>query len=641
MRTVLRCLALCLSITLPAYGASATTPEDEPPSAATTAVPEPQTVLNSIDARIAALEASEPLAARKQWLQEIRSYYAQASDTLWVSETGFRPAARAVMDEIRKADDWGLDAKAFKLPADANPTAGMDALADAEIALTLAAVEYASQARGGRINPQELSLWLDQQPRALDVGEFLRAMASGNDRAAVLRQQHPQNPQFEALRQAFLALREKVENPEKPDPKLILQPGPKIKPGEWHPDVMIVRKRLNVPVEGDYQSLFDDKLASAVTKYLRNEGVKLKKKQVAAIDDKLRALLNRPPPAPSRADLDRIVANMERWRWMPASLGSEYVWNNLPEYTTRLIRNGKVVHEERIIIGQPDSQTPVFSETMKFIVFHPTWGVPASIKVRDLLPKILAGDYDVLRRRGMYVEGNSGEPVDPDRINWRKRDIRTVGIVQYPGRSNPLGQLKLMFPNGHDVYMHDTPQRHLFKSAARAFSHGCIRVRNPKRLVELILAGDKGWSAEDVAQRLEDDTPNDRVDLDRPIPVHNVYFTEVVDKRGQLHTFKDVYGHDRRVTDALKGKSIAAITARDPARKQKREVAEMSSQARARAVRVANDERYRDDYYDDDEDEDRGYRSSYTYREWRQPRSNFWEDDAPRYRRGNRRSWRY
>src|SRR5690606_39679791 len=109
------------------------------------AVPEPQTVLNSIDARIAALEASEPLAARKQWLQEIRSYYAQASDTLWVSETGFRPAARAVMDEIRKADDWGLDAKAFKLPADANSTSGIVVLSYVEIKISLASAEYVSQ----------------------------------------------------------------------------------------------------------------------------------------------------------------------------------------------------------------------------------------------------------------------------------------------------------------------------------------------------------------------------------------------------------------------------------------------------------------------------------------------------------------
>lgn len=623
MRNVLRCFALGLFCIAPAAGALAATPFD---SGANTAVtPEPRTILSVLDARIAAFEADASSATHKQWLADIRRYYVQdANATIWVSDTGFRSGARAVMEEIRKAADWGLNPEDFTLPADANPTAGLEALADAEISLSLAAVAYASEAHGSRIDPLELSLWLDQKPPALDVADFLRTMAASQDQAAVLRKQHPQNPQFEALRQAYLALREKIDNPPKLDPRLVLKPGPRIKKGEWHPDVMIVRERLGVPVKGDYQSRFDDKLADAVVKYLRKEGVK---KRRAEIDDRLRTLLNRPPPPPSRADLDMVVANMERWRWMPEALGDKYVWNNLPEYTTRLVKNGKVVHEERIIIGQKDSQTPVFSETMKFIVFHPTWGVPASIKVRDLLPKILAGDYDVLRRRDMYVEGNSGEPVDPDRINWRKRDIRTVGIVQNSGSSNPLGQLKMMFPNSHDVYMHDTPQRHLFKSSARAFSHGCIRVRNPRKLVELILADDKGWTADDVTKMLKKrHASNERVDLDHPVPVHNVYFTAVVDKQGKLQTFKDVYGHDKRVTQALKGQSIASITANDPARKQKREVAAMSTSARARAVRVANEQRR--GYYDDDDDE-REYR--YYYRQRREPR-NFWETDEPRRR---------
>lgn len=621
MRDVLRWFVLGLFCIVPA-GAYATSPPE--PQAAAIAAEAPRSLLSVVDQRLAALEAEEPSAARKAWLEEIRRYYAQdTTKTIWVSDTGLRPAARAVMDEIRKAADWGLDPDDFALPTDPDPTRGMDALAEAEASLSLAAAQYAAQARGARIDPLELSLWLDQKPRALDVGAFLHAIAASTDQAAVLRHQHPQNPQFEALRQAYLALKARIDNPETLDPRLVLKPGPSIKPGEWHPDVMIVRERLGVPVKGDYQSLFDDKLATAVSKYFRKSGAKGRK----VIDDRLRKLLNRPPPPPDRAELDRLVANMERWRWMPDSLGDKYIWNNLPEFMTRLVKDGRVVHEERIIIGTASSQTPVFSETMKFVVFHPTWGVPASIKVRDLLPKILAGDYSVLRRRDMYVEGNNGEPVDPGRINWRKRDIRTVGIVQNSGRGNPLGQLKMMFPNSHDVYMHDTPQKHLFKSSSRAYSHGCIRVRNPRKLVELILADDKGWNVDDVTAMLKDrGSSNERIDLDHPVPVHNVYFTTVVDEQGKLHTFKDIYGHDKRVTDALKGKSIASITARDPARKQKREVAAMSSSARARAMQVANEERYYgyDDFYEDDYRPRRRSRAS--RREWRDPMIPFWEN---------------
>ncbi len=149
-------------------------------------------------------------------------------------------------------------------------------------------------------------------------------------------------------------------------------------------------------------------------------------------------------------------------------------------------------------------------------------------------------------------------------MKWSNVDIRNVPIIQGPGPGNPLGRLKFMFPNHHDVYMHDTPDKHLFESSERIFSHGCIRVRNPERLAEVLLGETKGWSAADVGRQLNVKTTA-RFDLEQPIPVHNTYFTIWVDPDGTVAQFADVYGHDKRYSEALAGKSIEMIAARDPA----------------------------------------------------------------------------
>jgi hypothetical protein len=149
-----------------------------------------------------------------------------------------------------------------------------------------------------------------------------------------------------------------------------------------------------------------------------------------------------------------------------------------------------------------------------------------------------------------------------------------VAIVQEAGESNPLGLVKFMFPNKHDVYMHDTPTKNLFNSSVRTFSHGCIRVRNPRELAEHIFAADRGWTADKVADVLDSAGDNTRIDLSQPIPVHNTYFTVWVGADGAVRSFDDIYGHDKRIDLALSGTPASVIAQSDPARKLKQEVAE-------------------------------------------------------------------
>jgi murein L,D-transpeptidase YcbB/YkuD len=200
---------------------------------------------------------------------------------------------------------------------------------------------------------------------------------------------------------------------------------------------------------------------------------------------------------------------------------------------------------------------------MNHIIFQPEWGVPESIKLRQILPHMRGGDYGVLARRGMQIRDGK-RVINPARIKWATVDIRNVPIIQGPGPGNPLGRLKFMFPNHHDVYMHDTNDKYLFNDTERTFSHGCIRVRDPERFAEVILGEVEGWSADDVARQLKVKSTA-RIELKTHLPVYNTYLTSWVNSDGSVVQFKDIYGHDKRYSDALAGKSIKLIASRDPA----------------------------------------------------------------------------
>ena len=263
---------------------------------------------------------------------------------------------------------------------------------------------------------------------------------------------------------------------------------------------------------------------------------------------------------------------------------------------TRVVKDGATIHEERIIIGQPDTQTPVFSASMQQVVFQPEWGVPPSIKINDLLPKLQDRDFEVLNRRDMRIIGTKGQELDPERFNWDKVDIRDVGIYQRAGDANPLGLVKFLFPNKHHVYMHDTNNRALFKHNERTFSHGCIRVRDPQKFAELILGEDQGWDKKKVAKNLLDwDKPSNKIDLIRPIPVYNVYFTLMPGENGKLKKLDDIYGHDKRISQALSGVPAQRISAKDPARNQQRELDEAAPPLVKKHLRAAGQKKTNDD----------------------------------------------
>lgn len=499
-------------------------------------------------------------------------YAARSEGPLWVkSGGGFTAAAEAAIGEIRKADDWGLETAAFVLPpapADATPAA----LAEAEATLTLAVLQYAREARGGRLTPLSISPAMDMTPTLKDPKLVLDEVIKAPSADAYLRDLHPKHEQFVRLRDALIKLREPAAPAEPVDEALAVKipPGKVIKPGAQHADVSLLRRRLKVTAEAGNETIYDEPLQEAVMAFQRANGVKAN----GFIGKSTRQALNgdeaSSKPDPGR-DIQRIVNNMERWRWLPTDMGKFYVWNNVPEFKTRAIKDGKQVYEERIVVGLPQWTTPVFSAQMRTIVFHPEWGVPDGIKQKELAPQLRrssgggmgifedlfgggggSSSSAVLRRHDLKVSHN-GRPVNPDSVDWNNVDIRRFQFTQPSGPKNVLGIVKFLFPNKHDVYMHDTTAKHLFKQNMRAYSHGCIRVNDPVRFAELLLAEDKNWSADEVDGRFRMGGLNE-VKIDKPFWVHNTYFTAVVDDSGKLNTFADVYGYEPRIAAALSGK---------------------------------------------------------------------------------------
>lgn len=489
------------------------------------------------------------------WQALIAFYEGRADEPFFVGRSGYTAKADALKAEFANAGDYGLnpgDFDVIDLGADASdrPALTHSQRVESEARFALTVLKYARYARGGRITEpaKQLSSYLDRQPQYADPKKLLDDLVTASDAAEVLRGVHPKHTQFEKLRQKYLELKRSADAAE----AVVRLPskGAKLIPGQKHADVALLRKRLNVPVAAGKdgaspdETLYDDDLAAAVAKFQEEKG----QKADGIVGAKTRAALN---------DIDvpnpeRLLANMEMWRWMPDQLGDLHVWVNIPEFMVRVVKKGEIIHEERIITGEISKQTPVFSDEMETIYFNPRWNVPQSIKVLELYPSLARGGGS-FQRQGLVMMRN-GRKISPSSVDWSRADIRNFDVYQPSGPSNALGIVKFTFPNKHAVYLHDTPAKGLFEEASRPFSHGCMRVRNPMRLAEVILAEDKGWSPVQVHEIQKSDADELPVGLDTKIPVHVTYLTELVGEDGSSRSFKDVYGHEQRVKLALAGK---------------------------------------------------------------------------------------
>ena len=252
----------------------------------------------------------------------------------------------------------------------------------------------------------------------------------------------------------------------------------------------------------------------------------------------LQAALIREAQTPSgRADV--IKMNMERWRWAPRDPGDRYILINVPAYTMQVIEKDAPVLAMRVIVGEPDNQTPLFSDEMTYVVFSPFWNIPPGILRDETLPR-LAEDPDFLRRNNIEVVGTSGEgEFDPDGIDWSDPEAtRGLRFRQRPGADNALGLVKFIFPNHFNVYLHDTPGDKLFFRDKRALSHGCIRVEDPIALARYVLRDQPAWTESRIRGAM-DARSEQTVKLKETLPVHIGYWTAWVEADGKTVTYTD------------------------------------------------------------------------------------------------------
>jgi L,D-transpeptidase YcbB len=527
-----------------------------PESAATETAKAAPAADNEMSALISAVRlklADAASNANKDDVAAATEFYSSSSAApLWVSKDGLTAKATAVIKEFESAADWGLEDNAFDKPRMASG-ASPDALAAAEVTLSLSALKYARFARGGRLNPPSLSRILDMRPPVKDPKTVIADLAASDRPAKYLLDQHPRHEQFQRLRQALLKSRGPAEPEQAVDEamKIKLPKGKTIKKGAESDDIALLRKRAK-------DTVFDAPLSEAVTAFQVSKGLT----PTGTLTNATRTALNaegEPKKSNPKQNEQRLIVNMEKWRWMPDNLGNPYVWNNIPEFQTRTVKDGKEVFKEKIIVGMPEWATPVFAADMEFVIFYPSWGVPDGIKTRELLPRLQkaggggffdqlfgggGGSAGVMKAYGLTAYRN-GKVVDPNSIN--PAEIRSYSFVQPSGGANPLGIVKFRFPNPHDVYMHDTTQRNLFGQSYRAMSHGCIRVQNPIRFAEVLLGEDRGWSPERVKQSMGQGD----ITLEKKIPVYMTYFTAMVDDAGRVSTYGDLYGHDGKISRAL------------------------------------------------------------------------------------------
>ncbi|MCB5177269.1 L,D-transpeptidase family protein [Microvirga lenta] len=477
----------------------------------------------AMESRLADEAALRELRLSRSERDSLSAFYAQAERPLaWARDGAWTPAAHAVIGQIRAADEDGLDPADYPLP---DPGLRRDAApaqwAEADLKLSAAVIRYARDARGGRIDLARLSPLITPKLELPEAGEVLARVSAAKDAGAALAAYNPQHPGYQALKARLARLRENHPS----QPSVRVPKGRTLRVGMQDPRVPLIRARFNLGENKDRRNVYDERVASAVAAFQKEKGLPTN----GALTPQTVAALSGPPVARMQAEL---IANMERWRWLPSDLGSRHIMVNVPEYRLRFFEDGDVIHQTRVIVGKEKSQTPIFSDEMKYLVVNPSWTIPPSIMKKEILPAMAADPY-YAERKGYKVirRGNS------------------ITVRQPPGERNALGYVKFMFPNQHAVYLHDTPNRKLFSAAKRAFSHGCVRVDQPFELAEQIFGKDGKWTEKRLRGLIG---KGERyVHLNTPLPVHLTYFTVAVDEGGEVKRFDDIYGVDRKVQAAL------------------------------------------------------------------------------------------
>jgi L,D-transpeptidase YcbB len=518
---------------------TASAPAAEPAVKVSTVAPADQPVAD----KIKDLLAGKTLRYfdRKAERAAVEKYYAARDNApIWTQGGSLTAAAKGVIARLKDAASDGLNPGDYAVP-DFGTAITTDALAEADLKLTDSVLDYARQAQSGRMHWSQVSADIQYPDHPTDATEVLTNVTGAQDASAALDSYNPPQKLYQALKKKLAELRGQGDGP-----AVTIADGPVLKytapKGKKQAEVLMddprvpqLRTKLGVTDNAD-DTHYDANVAEAVRRY--QEGADLP--ATGNLDSRTVAAIN----APKRdKQIDTVLVNMERWRWLPRELGlpalnDAYVILNIPDYTLKVMQNGAQVWTTRVVTGKPGIHaTPLLTETMKYITVNPTWNVPPSIVYGEYLPA-LQQDPTVLERMGLKLERNHDG---------------SVHISQPPGEANALGRIRFNFPNKFLVYQHDTPDKYLFEKTERAYSHGCMRVQFPDQYASVLLnieLPNEHWSADKIRGMYG----HSEVDLKfpNPIPVNITYQTAFVDDAGKLEFRKDIYGRDASMISMLK-----------------------------------------------------------------------------------------
>jgi len=490
----------------------------------------------------------------------VRFYQQRIFRPVWVDDEILLSAAEELYDTLRDAWLEGLNPSDYHLEKieavfgqlndqkkDLNAVSPR-LLVDLELLLTDAFLIYGSHLVSGKVNPEIIDPEWIASRREVDLVLTLESAVQSRQIAETLKSLLPEQQGYYRLKSALARYREL----EKKDGWPAVPAGPKLQLGDRNERVAVLRERLiitgDLEVEESIEmDFFNEEIEHAVLRFQTRHGLD----SDGVIGPKSLAALN----APVGERVKQIELNMERWRWLPQDLGTLYILVNIANFELDVLENSERILTMKAIAGKEYRKTPVFSAEMTYIVLNPYWHIPRKIAVQDKL-SLIKKDVSYLETQKIKVFqgwGAETHEIDPAAVDWETVNAGNFDfrLRQDPGPLNALGQVKFMFPNKFNVYIHDTPSRELFAQAERALSSGCIRIQQPIDLAVYVLKENLNWSREDITAAIKKGEER-TVPLAHPITVHLLYWTAWADEDDTVHFRPDIYGRDSKLWEALK-----------------------------------------------------------------------------------------
>jgi len=498
--------------------------------------------------------AQAKVRANTDVAKALDAYYGDNRNPLvWVDANQINERAKSAMLVLADAAFVGLDPADYAVqapaidPANPDPAVRDRALTQFELDLSAKVLAFVQDTVRGRVDPNKISGYHDFQRKVVNLTPVLKLIRMSPDVGSYIASRSPDSPQFVALKTELAKLRAADGGNEE---RIVVSLDGLLRPGDSSPEIANIVKAIgkhgSETLKTDHATTlagytggsdYSPEIVSLVEDFQKERGLKADGVIGQAT---VRAMTGGDTNA---SKIDKLVVAMEQARWLPEDLGSRYVMINQPAFMVYYHNDGKEQLSMRVVVGGKNNQTYFFDDEIETVEFNPFWGVPQSIIINEMLPK-LRSDPNYLDQLGYEVEVN-GHAVASSSVDWYG-STDNVSVRQPPSSDNALGELKILFPNSHAIYMHDTPSKSFFKRDMRALSHGCVRLADPRAMAAAVL----GTSVDDVAKQIATGQ-NHAVRVPQKIPVYVSYFTAWPNKDGVVEYFDDVYGRDTYVDRAF------------------------------------------------------------------------------------------